>query len=71
MRASEGGEEDSVAALSSLYANRAAGKELQLDVDTAHGPVQAGAHSEVRASAVVCVQGGDAQSVHETEGGSA
>lgn len=41
MKAAERSEDDMVAALSSIYSNRAVGKELQLDVD-AHGPAQAG-----------------------------
>jgi hypothetical protein len=40
MKAAESSEEDMVAALSSIYSNRAVGKELQMDVDT-HGPAQA------------------------------
>lgn len=40
LKASESSDEDMVAALSSIYSNRAMGKDLQMDVD-AHGPAQA------------------------------
>lgn len=40
MKAAESSDEDLVAALSSIYSNRAIGKELQMDVDS-HGPAQA------------------------------
>lgn len=39
LKAAEASDEDMVAALSSIYSNRAIGKELQVDVDT-HGPAQ-------------------------------
>jgi hypothetical protein len=47
MKAAESSDEDMVAALSSIYSNRAIGKELQMDVDS-HSPAQA-SMQEVRA----------------------
>jgi hypothetical protein len=50
MKAAESSDEDMVAALSSIYSNRAIGKELQMDVDS-HGPAQA-SMQEVRGGLV-------------------
>ena len=51
MKAAESSDEDMVAALSSIYSNRAIGKELQMDVDS-HGPAQA-SMQEVRGCLVL------------------
>ena len=56
MKAAESSDEDMVAALSSIYSNRAIGKELQMDVDS-HGPAQA-SMQEVRAHAASPAQQG-------------